>query len=113
MRPETDMQSLGAPQTQFRRDRRGDARLRYAGAAALSPRWSGWNHVHHAGNSSGIVDGSAAVLVASKAMGEKYGLKPRAKMRAMGSIGSEPLIMLTGPEGVATKVLKKAGMSKA
>jgi acetyl-CoA C-acetyltransferase len=52
------------------------------------------------------------VLVGSKEMGEKYGLKPRAKMRAMASIGSEPLIMLTGPEGVATKVLAKAGMSK-
>jgi acetyl-CoA C-acetyltransferase len=111
MRPETDMQSLGALKPSFAsigEDMPGFdtlALLRYPDVERV-------NHVHHAGNSSGIVDGSAAVLVASKEMGEKYGLKPRAKMRAMASIGSEPLIMLTGPEGVATKVLAKAGMSK-
>lgn len=67
-------------------------------------------HVHHAGNSSGIVDGSAGVLVGSKAAGERAGLKPRAKIISAASIGSEPSIMLTGPEFVAAKLLKKAGM---
>jgi acetyl-CoA C-acetyltransferase len=70
------------------------------------------NHVHHAGNSSGIVDGAAAVLIGNKDIGDKYGLKPRARIRAMASIGSEPTIMLTGPEFVAQKVLARAGMSK-
>lgn len=69
------------------------------------------NHVHHAGNSSGIVDGSGAVLVGSKEAGERAGLKPRAKIIAAASVGSEPSIMLTGPEFVAAKALKKAGMS--
>lgn len=68
------------------------------------------NHVHHAGNSSGIVDGSAGVLIGSKSAGERAGLKPRARIVATASIGSEPSIMLTGPEFVAAKVLKKAGM---
>ncbi len=68
------------------------------------------NHVHHAGNSSGIVDGSAGVLIGSKEAGERAGLKPRARIVAAASIGSEPSIMLTGPEFVAAKVLKKAGM---
>ncbi|HCR65653.1 MAG TPA: acetyl-CoA C-acyltransferase, partial [Oceanicaulis sp.] len=69
------------------------------------------NFVHHAGNSSGIVDGAAAILVGSKEMGEKLGLKPRARIRAMASTGSEPTIMLTGPAPSARKALKKAGMS--
>ena len=68
------------------------------------------NHVHHAGNSSGIVDGAGAVLIGSKEMGEALGLKARAKIRAFGEIGSEPTIMLTGPEFIAQKVLDKAGM---
>jgi acetyl-CoA C-acetyltransferase len=69
------------------------------------------NHVHHAGNSSGIVDGAAGVLIGTKAMGEKYGLKPRARIKGMASIGSEPTIMLTGPSFVTEKLLKKLGMS--
>jgi acetyl-CoA C-acetyltransferase len=68
------------------------------------------NHVHHAGNSSGIVDGAAAVLVGSKAMARATGMKPRARVLGMASIGSEPSIMLTGPEFVAAKVLKKLKM---
>jgi len=71
------------------------------------------NHVHHAGNSSGIVDGSAGILIGNKAMGEKYGLKPRARIRTMVSIGSEPTIMLTGPSSVTEKALKRAGMTVA
>jgi acetyl-CoA C-acetyltransferase len=69
------------------------------------------NHVHHAGNSSGIVDGAAAVLIASKSAGNKAGLKPRARIRAFANIGSEPAIMLTGPVDVTQKVLKKARMT--
>ena len=71
------------------------------------------NHVHHAGNSSGIVDGAAAVLFGTKEMGEALGLKPRARIKGMASIGSEPSIMLTGPSYVTEKVLKKLGMSVA
>jgi acetyl-CoA C-acetyltransferase len=69
------------------------------------------NHVHHAGNSSGIVDGAAAVLVGSKEIGEKLGLKARARIRAFASIGSEPTIMLTGPAPATEKALKRAGMT--
>jgi len=68
------------------------------------------NHVHTAGNSSGIVDGAAAVLVGSKKAARKAGLTPRARIRAFASIGSEPTIMLTGPAGSARKALKRAGM---
>lgn len=69
------------------------------------------NHVHHAGNSSGIVDGAAAVLIGSKDAGAKAGLKARARIKAFANIGSEPAIMLTGPVDVTKKVLKKAGMN--
>jgi acetyl-CoA C-acetyltransferase len=68
------------------------------------------NHVHHAGNSSGIVDGAAAVLMGSKEAGVKAGLKPRARIRAFANIGSEPGIMLTGPVDVTKKVLERSGM---
>jgi acetyl-CoA C-acetyltransferase len=71
------------------------------------------HHVHTAGNSSGIVDGAAAVLVGSREAGEKMGLKPRARIRAFASIGSEPTIMLTGPAPASLKALKRAGMSTA
>ena len=68
------------------------------------------NHVHHAGNSSGIVDGAAAVLVGSKNAGGNAGLKPRARIKAFANVGSEPAMMLTGPIDVTRKVLKRAGM---
>ncbi|NMV37983.1 acetyl-CoA C-acetyltransferase [Ralstonia insidiosa] len=68
-------------------------------------------HVHHAGNSSGIVDGAAAVLIGSREAGQRAGLKPRARIRSFASIGSEPSIMLTGPSYAAEKALKRAGMS--
>lgn len=71
------------------------------------------NHVHHAGNSSGLVDGAAAVLVGSKEAGNAQGLKPRAKIRGFASVGSEPTIMLTGPSFAAEKVLKRTGMEKS
>jgi acetyl-CoA C-acetyltransferase len=68
------------------------------------------NHVHHAGNSSGIVDGASAVLIGNKQSGDELGIKPRAKIRGFASIGSEPSIMLTGPSLVTQKLLKKLGM---
>ncbi|MEO8724055.1 MAG: acetyl-CoA C-acetyltransferase [Sphingobium sp.] len=111
MRPEADMQSLGSLKPSFQA--MGEEMPGFDTVALLRyPEVERINHVHHAGNSSGIVDGAAAVLVGSKAMGEKYGLKPRARIRAMGSIGSEPMIMLTGPESIAQKLLKRAGMTK-
>lgn len=67
-------------------------------------------HVHHAGNSSGIVDGSALVLVGSREIGEKAGIKPRARIRSWAVTGSEPTIMLTGPTSACQKALRKAGM---
>ncbi|MBF96807.1 MAG: putative acyltransferase [Alphaproteobacteria bacterium MarineAlpha9_Bin4] len=68
------------------------------------------NHVHHAGNSSGIVDGAAAVLIGNEEIGKKLNLKPRAKIKAFSSVGTEPTIMLTGPEYATKKVLKRANM---
>jgi len=68
------------------------------------------NHVHHAGNSSGIVDGASAVLIGNKETGDALGLKPRARIKGFASIGSEPSIMLTGPSLVTQKLLKKLGM---
>jgi acetyl-CoA C-acetyltransferase len=70
------------------------------------------NHVHHAGNSSGIVDGAAAVLIGTKEMGDALGLKARARIVGGASIGSEPSIMLTGPEFVTRKLLAKLKMTK-
>lgn len=69
------------------------------------------DHVHHAGNSSQIVDGAAGILIGSKAMGEKLGLKPRAKIKAFAVIGTEPTIMLTGPVPATQKALARAGMN--
>ncbi len=68
-------------------------------------------HVHHAGNSSGIVDGAALVLLGSKQAGDKAGLKPRARVRMCAVIGSEPTIMLTGPTPACRKALDKLGMT--
>lgn len=69
------------------------------------------NHVHTGGNSSGIVDGAAAVLLGHKEMGDSLGLKPRARIKGFSSIGTDPTIMLTGPAPSAEKVLKRCGMT--
>ena len=107
MRPEADMQSLAGLNPSF------------AGLGGMGfdevvkrryPEVEAINHVHHAGNSSGIVDGASAVLFGTKEMGDALGLKPRARVKGFASIGSEPSIMLTGPEFVTTKLLKKLGM---
>jgi acetyl-CoA C-acetyltransferase len=68
-------------------------------------------HLHTAGNSSGIVDGAAAVLIGHAEAGKQMGLKPRARIRSFASIGSEPSIMLTGPAPATEKVLQRAGMT--
>jgi acetyl-CoA C-acetyltransferase len=68
------------------------------------------NHIHHAGNSSGIVDGAAAILIGNKEFGEKFGLKARARIRATAKIGTDPTIMLTGPVPATQKILTDSGM---
>lgn len=109
MRPETDMQSLGSLNPAFQM--MGEQMPGFNDVAILKhPDVEKMNHVHHAGNSSGIVDGAAAVLIGNEEAGTKYGLKPRARIVSMAAIGSEPTIMLTGPEFAAQKALKRAGM---
>jgi acetyl-CoA C-acetyltransferase len=111
LRPDTTMQSLAALAPSF--VQMGEQGGFDAVAIQAHPEVESINHVHHAGNSSGIVDGAAAVLVASAHAGERAGLKPRAKIKAFANIGSEPALMLTGPVDVTRKVLKKSGMSLA
>ena len=82
-------------------------------AVQAHPEIEAVNHVHHAGNSSGIVDGAAAVLIGSRAAGRAAKLKPRARIRAFANVGSEPALMLTGPVDVTRKVLKRARMQLA
>ncbi|RIK95066.1 MAG: acetyl-CoA C-acetyltransferase [Proteobacteria bacterium] len=109
MRPETTMQSLAALKPSFAEQ--GEMYGFTSVALMRYPEVERINHVHHAGNSSGIVDGAAAVLVGSKSIGKKLNLKPRARIRAFADIGSEPTIMLTGPSYAAEKALKRAGMT--
>ncbi|MGO9741873.1 MAG: acetyl-CoA C-acetyltransferase [Roseiarcus sp.] len=108
MRPETTMQSLASLKPSF--VIMGEQGGFDAVAIQAHPEVERINHVHHAGNSSGIVDGAAAVLVGSKEAGARKGLKPRARIRAFANIGTEPAIMLTGPVDVTRKVLARAGM---
>jgi acetyl-CoA C-acetyltransferase len=109
MRPSTTMQSLAQLQPSF--VQMGEMYGFDAVAVQAHPEVEKVDHVHHAGNSSGIVDGAAAVLVGSKKAGRRAGLKARARVKAFANIGSEPAIMLTGPIDVTRKVLKKAGMT--
>ena len=109
IRPETTMQSLAALKPSFADQ--GEMYGFNSVALMRYPEVERINHVHHAGNSSGIVDGAAAVLVGTKSIGKKLGLKPRARIRAFADIGSEPTIMLTGPSYSAEKALKRAGMT--
>ncbi|MBT1155830.1 acetyl-CoA C-acetyltransferase [Aminobacter anthyllidis] len=108
MRPTTDMQSLGQLNPSFVMP--GEMGGFDAIAVQRYPELEEINHVHHAGNSSGIVDGAAAVLLGSKKAGKTMGLKPRARIRAFSNIGSEPAMMLTGPVDVTEKLLKRAKM---
>jgi acetyl-CoA C-acetyltransferase len=109
MRPQTTLATLGALKASFAgvgEELGFDtlAQMRYPQVEAIQ-------HVHTAGNSSGIVDGAAAVLLGSRQFGERSGLKPRARIRAFTSIGSEPTIILSGPTLVTEKLLKRAGMT--
>jgi acetyl-CoA C-acetyltransferase len=109
MRPSTTMQSLAQLQPAF--VQLGEMAGFDAVAIQAHPEVEAIDHVHHAGNSSGIVDGAAAVLIGNKKSGRKAGLRPRARIRAFANIGSEPAMMLTGPVDVTHKLLKKSGMS--
>jgi acetyl-CoA C-acetyltransferase len=110
MRPGTDMQSLGQLKAAF--VQLGDMAGFDAVAIAAHPDVEAVNHVHHAGNSSGIVDGASAVLVGSREAGTAAGVTPRARIRAFASTGSDLALMLTGPVDVTELVLRRAGMTK-
>jgi acetyl-CoA C-acetyltransferase len=109
MRPSTTMQSLGQLQASF--VQMGELGGFDAVAVQAHPEIETVDHVHHAGNSSGIVDGAAAVLIGSRAAGRAAKLTPRARIRAFANIGSEPAMMLTGPVDVTRKLLKRARMT--
>ncbi len=111
LRPNTSMQSLAALNPSFEKIGKDSgldniAMMKY-------PNYEEIRHVHHAGNSSGIVDGASAVLIGNKEVGKKLNIKPRAVIKAFSSIGSEPTIMLTGPEFATKKVFKRSGMDKS
>ncbi|MTW13232.1 acetyl-CoA C-acetyltransferase [Pseudoduganella eburnea] len=108
VRPDTTVESLGALKASF-----AEMGANFGFDSVITQRYpqiEQMQHVHHAGNSSGIVDGAAAVLIGTREAGERAGLKPRARIRSFASIGSEPSIMLTGPSYAAEKALKRAGM---
>jgi acetyl-CoA C-acetyltransferase len=109
MRPTTTMQTLGQLNPSF--VQMGEMAGFDAVAVQRYPEIERLNHVHTPGNSSGIVDGAAAVLIGNQGAGKAAGLKPRARIRQFANIGSEPSIMLTGPIPVTEKLLRKAGMT--
>ncbi|MCB4455410.1 acetyl-CoA C-acetyltransferase [Leisingera sp. McT4-56] len=110
MRPGTDMQALGSLNPAFQM--MGEQMPGFDKVAMLKyPHLERINHIHHAGNSSGIVDGAAALLIGNKEFGEKHGLKPRARIKATAKIGTDPTIMLTGPVPVTEKILADNGMT--
>ncbi len=109
MRPDTTVEALGNLKASFKD--MGEVMPGFDTVALMKyPHLEKINHIHHAGNSSGIVDGSAAILIGNKEFGEKYGLKPRARIRANAKIGTDPTIMLTGPVPVTQKILAENGM---
>ena len=110
LRPGTDMAALSQLKPAFRE--MGEALPGFDAVALMKyPDLERIHHIHHAGNSSGIVDGAAAVLVGSRAFGEAHGLRPRARIRATAKIGTDPTLMLTGPVPVTEKILREAGMT--
>ncbi len=111
MRPGTDMQALASLNPSFQLP--GEMGGFEAVGIQAHPEVERINYVHHAGNSSGIVDGAAAVLLGSKAGGQSMGLKPRGRIKAFANIGSDPALMLTGPVDVTEKLLKRTGMTLA
>ncbi|HEX2687524.1 MAG TPA: acetyl-CoA C-acetyltransferase [Kofleriaceae bacterium] len=114
-RSDTTLESLTGLQPAF--EKLGGTRMGYDGetvdqlALKRYPDTQRITHVHTAGNSSGIVDGAAIVLLGSAEWGKKAAMKPRARIRAMATMGAEPLIMLTAPAPASAKALKKAGMT--
>ena len=109
MRPGTDMQALGALKPAFKE--RGESMPGFDKVAMMKyPHLERINHIHHAGNSSGIVDGAAALLIGDAEFGRAHGLKPRARIRATAKIGTDPTIMLTGPVPATEKILRDSGM---
>ena len=108
MRPSTDMQGLASLNPSFVMP--GEMGGFNAVGIQAHPEVETVDHVHHAGNSSGIVDGAGVVLLGSKKGGKTMGLKPRARIRAFANIGSDPALMLTGPVDVTEKLLKRAKM---
>lgn len=109
MRPGTDMQTLGALRPAFKE--MGEIMPGFDRVALMKyPHLERINHIHHAGNSSGIVDGAAAVLIGNAEFGKAHGLKPRARIRATAKIGTDPTIMLTGPVPATQKILKDSGL---
>ena len=110
MRPGTDMATLGALKPAFKD--MGEVMPGFDKVALMKyPHLERITHIHHAGNSSGIVDGASAVLVGSREWGQAHGLRPRARIRAVARIGTEPTIMLTGPVPVTERALAVAGLS--
>ena len=110
VRGETDMQTLGSLNPSFKAQ--GEVMPGFDAIALLKyPELEKINHVHHAGNSSGIADGAAAILIGNKEFGEKNGLQPRARIRATAKIGTDPTIMLTGPVPVTERILERTGMN--
>ncbi|GLQ33824.1 acetyl-CoA acetyltransferase [Amylibacter marinus] len=106
----TDMQGLGGLRASFKD--MGETMPGFDAIALMKyPELERINHVHHAGNSSAISDGSAAVLIGNKEFGETNGLKPRARIRSTAKIGTDPTIMLTGPVPVTEKILRESGMA--
>jgi acetyl-CoA C-acetyltransferase len=110
MRPGTDMQALGALKPAFKD--MGEVMPGFDKVAMMKyPHLERINHIHHAGNSSGIVDGAAAVLIGDAAFGKAHGLTPRARIRATAKIGTDPTIMLTGPVPATQKILADSGIA--
>ena len=116
-RPDTTLASLGALQPAFgvmgATPMGPNGETLDALALKIYPDTKAIEHVHTAGNSSGIVDGAATVLMGSREWGERAGLKPRAKIRAAATAGAEPVIMLTAPAPASARALKRAGMTAA
>jgi acetyl-CoA C-acetyltransferase len=110
MRPGTDMAALAKLEPSFKA--MGEVMPGFDKVALMKyPHLERITHIHHAGNSSGIVDGAAAVLIGNAEFGRAHGLKPRARIRATAKIGTDPTIMLTGPVPVTEKILRDSGMS--
>ena len=110
MRPGTTMEDLAKLKPAFKD--MGEVMPGFDKVAMLKyPHLDRIDHIHHAGNSSGIVDGAAAVLIGNEEFGKAHGLRPRARIRATAKIGTDPTIMLTGPVPVTEKILADSGMS--